>query len=199
MVCFMNLQKSLEALRDPDRLWRREKRPFWLFRNLLIMVSGSSVWKSSCKRSPQVRTSSHSSTSHCSIITKKQLIRQVYPPSRILSVQCRSGERCQALCSRGSTSPLSWSSSNPLAERWAEIWDMLAGSFNDSFARKRYSEAPFFYKYLPLPLPLSLSLWCWWIGPSLRADEWPRNCQRTALWLQILRDAVVQLDVVWYI
>lgn len=75
-----------------------------------------------------------------------------------LSVQCRSRERCRALCSRGSTSPLSWSSPNPLAEHRAEIWDKLAGSFNDSFARKRYSEAPFFYKYLPLPLSLFLSV-----------------------------------------
>lgn len=164
MFSLRNLQKSLEALRDPDRLWRREKRPFWLFKNLLIMVSGSSEWYRSQALRGHVRSAPHLLNKSLLHFYQKAFTEGIDPAglasiedlSMKISVQCRSRERCQALCSRGSTSPLSWSSPNPLAEHRAEIWDKLAGSFNDSFARKRYSEAPFFYKYLPLPLSLSL-------------------------------------------
>lgn len=48
-------------------------------------------------------------------------------------------------------------------------------------SEKRYCEAPFFYKYLSHSLSLSLTLtfllrWLlMWMGPSQRAEDWPRN------------------------
>ncbi len=199
-----DLQKSLEALRVPDLLWRREKRPFLLRKRLILArlaaghvpASLPSPSQPECPRTPS-RCSFPELTASKHLYPAWQ-IKCAYevtsPCSQSENERCAAEERRAGGEGRASESQAlhpGWG--GPASASVQTLWlsdSQKTGTHSlDSemvHCKKRYCEAPFFYKYLSLShslsstLTLCLPLLLVWMGPLRGPRTDPETMWRTS-------------------